>query len=106
MLDHPRIPHVDRSYVHSEGWRRRLNGAELAGSSGYGTIPKDGGSRHPRRNLFEKLKVFRAHAVFQHGKACSVASRPGHAVDKPCTDRIRSEERRVGKECKARVVTF
>jgi hypothetical protein len=65
-----------------------LNGAELAGSRGYGAIPKDGGSRHPRRDLFEQLKVFRTHAVFQHDKTRSIAARPGHAVDETSADRI------------------
>ena len=71
------VAHVDRAQLHSERRRHGLDGAELADPDGYRGIPKDRHSRHARRDLFEQLQPFPAHAVFERVKP--VALPPGRA---------------------------
>src|SRR5690242_7804900 len=57
-LDLSGVAHVDWAQLHPERWRHGLDRAELADPGCYGGIPKDGRSRHARRDLFEQLLSF------------------------------------------------
>ena len=59
------VAYVDRAHLQPERRRHRLDGAELADPLGYGGVTKDRYPRHARRNLFEQLQPFPAHAVFE-----------------------------------------
>ena len=56
--------------------------AELAGfGAAHITKTKHRRSRHARRNLFEQLRPFAAHAIFELSKSGRIAARPGKAID-------------------------
>src|SRR5262249_17928145 len=55
---------VDRASLHPEQWRDGLYDGKIAVSRPWAGIPEDRHSRDPRRNFFEKLRVFRVQTVF------------------------------------------
>jgi hypothetical protein len=61
--------------------RHPLDGGQLPDPGGNIWIPKDGCSRHTRRDLFEQFQPFRAHAVFVNRKPGGVAARPRKTGD-------------------------
>src|SRR5262252_4664487 len=85
------IAHINWDRFHPERWRRGLDGAELPDPGGYGGVPKDGHSFHPRRDLLEHLQPFPAQAVFEHEEASGVAARPRQARNETGTDRVNNK---------------
>ena len=87
-LDLVGVAHVDRVHLHPERRRHGLDDGELAGAGGLDGIPKDGYSRHTRRDLFEQLQPFPADAVFKREETGRVATGPRQAIDVAGADRI------------------
>src|SRR5229473_7108987 len=73
--------------LHPERRRHRLDGTPLA-SAAYGGLSNDRRSRHSRRDLFEQLDPFSAHAVFVDREPGHVAARACQTLDQACTDRV------------------
>ena len=59
-------------------------------------IAKHRRSRHARRDLFEQLQPFPAHAVFELHETGDVAARPRQAVDEASADRIAHDGNTIG----------
>src|SRR5262245_24901189 len=87
-LDLTGVSYSDGAQLHPERWRDGLDYGVLAGTGGYGGIAKNCRLLQLRNDLFEQLKPFRAHTVFEEGKTGDITARPRQTFDKPSTDRV------------------
>ena len=65
-----------------------VDGTELAGPRCNGRITDQRHARRLRRNLFEQLQPFRAHAEFKRQEPGDVAAGPSQALDEAGADGI------------------
>src|SRR5215472_1155248 len=79
-LDFAGIARIDRPQLHAERLRHGLNSAELSDAGWIGGIAKESCSHKPRRDLFQQLQPFPAHAVFEDHEPGDIAAWPRSSV--------------------------
>ena len=91
-FDLARVAHADRGQLHTERRRRGLDRGETTGPGGNRRIANNRRSRHARRDFFEQLQQFPAHAVFERDETGGVAAGPRQARNQAAADRISGHE--------------
>src|SRR5262249_25632156 len=87
-FDLARVAYIDRTQLHPQRWRDRLDDRVLTGPGAHSGVPKDCGSRHAGRNLLEQLEPFSAEGVLEQAKSSDVAARMCQALDVSGANRV------------------